>query len=112
MKKILLAVTSIVAYAICLSLGVSCLLFFVGTMISLEGRSGIERHPRFLPFCIAMGIAALLAVVAISIFNRKAAHKLGGSQWQWLIEMIAAVPLAIPMIWLWEMVFDALRKIF
>ena len=100
---------SILANAILLSLGMECLLNLLefAMAISLDST---PSYPRFIPFCVVLGIVALLGLVAILILNVKNSEKLKFTKLVWLWEYILAFVLSIPMLKLWEMLFDFLHK--
>lgn len=102
---------SILANAAFLGLGMECLLNLLALVMSIS-LDGKPSYPRFIPFCIILGIVALLGLSAMLILNIKASEKLGFTKNIWLIQYVFAVVLSIPMIKLWEMLFDFLRKIF
>ena len=102
---------SILANATFLSLGIESLLNLLSLSMAISLDS-VEKYPRFIPFCIILGIVALLGLSAMLILNIKASEKLGFTKNIWLIQYVFSVVLSIPMIKLWEMLFDFLRKIF
>ena len=112
MKKILLASAFIIAYAAFLSLGMECLLNLLSVFmaISLDGGAVTKQYPRFIPFCIIVGILALVALVAIFVINIKASDRFGFTKKLWWTQMIIAVVVSVPMIKLWETLFDFLQK--
>ena len=114
MKKILLVFTFIIAYATFLSLGTECLLNLLSVFmaVSLDGGSVTKQYPRFIPFCIIAGILALVSLVAVFVMNLKASDKFGFTKRLWWAQMIIAVVVSVPMIKLWETLFDFLHKTF
>ena len=104
----------ILANAAFLSLGTECLLNLLGfsMAISLDGKSVIEQYPRFIPFCAVLGIFALLGVISILFGNIKISEKLKFTKLIWYFQYIFALVLSIPMIKLWEMLFEFLQKTF
>ena len=102
----------ILANSAFLSLGSTCLLnLLVFSMaISLDGKSVAEQYPRFIPFCIILGIVALLGVVFLLLGNIKISEKLKFTKWIWYIQYIFALVLSIPMIKLWAFLFEFLQK--
>ena len=114
MKKILLASAFIIAYAAFLSLGMECLLNLLSVFmaISLDGGAVTKQYPRFIPFCIIVGILALVALVAVFVMNLKASDKFGFTKRLWWAQMIITVVISVPMIKLWETLFDFLQKTF
>lgn len=112
MKKFLLAFVFAIAYAIPLSICFECLLNLLGVAmaISLDGSAVSEQYPRFIPFCLIVVIFALASIVAIFILNLKASEKIVFTKSLWITEMIIAFVISIPMIKLWEMLFEFLQK--
>ena len=80
--------------------------------ISLDGAAVTKQYPRFIPFCIIVGILALVALVAVFVMNLKASDKFGFTKRHWWAQMIIAVLVSVPMIKLWETLFDFLQKTF
>ena len=114
MKKILLALAFAVAYAIFLGLGLECLLnlFGISMGIALDGSSVAKQYPRFIPFCLIVVFLALAALIGIFILNFKSSEKYEFTKKIWWSQMIIAFAISIPMIKLWEMLFDFLQKYF
>lgn len=112
MKKILLASAFIIAYAAFLSLGMECLLNLLSVFmaICIDGGAVTKQYPRFIPFCFIVGILALVALVAIFVINIKASDRFGFTKKLWWAQMIIAVVVSVPMIKLWETLFDFLQK--
>lgn len=113
-KRILLATLFTISYAIVFSIGIECLLNLLSVCfaISLDGRPIVEQYPRFIPFCVIIGFIALAAIVLIFVVNIKASERLGFTKSTWCVQMISAFAISIPMIRLWEMLFDFLQKAF
>ena len=103
-----------VANAALLSLGIECLLNLLASVmaVSLDAPSAAEQYPRFLPFCMVLGIVALLGLVAVLILNIKSSERLVFTKSAWIFEYVLAAVLSMPMIKLWEMLFDFLHKAF
>ena len=100
------------AYALFLSLGWTCLLNLAGIIFASAIDGGvIDEYPRFIPFCYAIGIFALISLVACFALNIKSASKSGFTRKSWAIEFICAFAASIPMAALWDMLFDLLQKI-
>ena len=100
---------TILANAAFLSLGFECLLNLLGLVMAISLDS-YPKYPRFIPFCIACGMVALLGLIAMLVLNIKASEKLSFTKLIWLLEYIFAVILSIPMIKLWDMLFEFLQK--
>ena len=90
--------------AIFLSLGLTCLLnlLSLAMAISLDGKSVVEQYPRFIPFCIILGIVALIGVIFLLFGNIKISGRLNFTKWLWCFQYIFALVLSIPMIKLWQ----------
>ena len=95
--------------AIFLSLGMTCLLNLLSISVGISLDSEIE-YLRFIPFCIIPGIVALLGVIFLLIGNIKISEKLKFTKWIWYVQYIFALILSIPMIKLWQMLFDFLQE--
>ena len=77
--------------------------------ISLDSAISV---PGWMPFCMVLGVIALLGLIAIIFINIKTSEKLGFTKWIWLCEYLPAFVLSVPMIKLWDMLFDLLQKAF
>ena len=113
MKKILIASAFIISYATFLSLGMECLLCLLGVAmaISLDGAAVTAQYPRFIPFCFIVGIVALAFIIVTFILNLKASGRFAFAKKLWWIEIAVALVLSLPMVKLWEIIFDLLHKI-
>ena len=100
---------SILANAAFLGLGMECLLNLLSLFMAISLDSAV-KYPRFVPFCVVLGIVALLGLIAMLILNIKFSEKLNFTKTIWIFEYIFALVLSIPMIKLWEMLFDFLQK--
>lgn len=109
MKKTAYMIISILANATFLSLGIESLLNLLSLSVAISLDSA-ERYPRFIPFCIVIGIVALLGLVAILVLNIKVSEKLGFTSSVWLFEYVVSFALSIPMIKIWEILFEFLQK--
>ena len=103
---------SILANAVFLSLGIECFLnlLALAMAISLDGSSAAEQYPRFIPFCVILGFVALIGVACMLFFNIRISEKLKFTKLVWYVQYISAFVLSIPMIKLWEILFDILEK--
>ena len=100
---------TILANAAFLSLGLECLLNLLGLAMAISVDSSAQ-YPRFIPFCIVCGIVALLGLIAMLILNIKLSEKLNFTKTIWILEYAFALILSIPMIKLWEILFEFLQK--
>ena len=114
MKKMILAITFALVSAIFLSLALECLLNLLGMAmaISLDGPPVTKQYPRFIPFCLIVGIFALASMIVTFILNLKASEKLRFTKKIWWMEMVISFVVSIPMIKPWEMLFEILQKTF
>lgn len=96
------------------SLIIACLLELAGICfaVSLDGRGVMERYPRFIPFCAVVGVLALGALAVVTAFNVKKAKSLGYTKSIWLIQYAFAFLGSVPLVFLWELLFDFLQKTF
>ena len=101
-----------VSYAGFFSLGMMCLLNLLGMAfsISLDGPSAIEEFPRFTFFCILVGLFCLIALIFLVILNINFSEKLNYRKRTWIIQSICAFVLSVPLLKIWEMLFDFLQK--
>ena len=101
-------------YAIFLSVGFTCLLNLLGCAmaISLDGNSVTGQYPRFIPFCLAVGIISLISLGLVWYLNFKLSEKMNYTNRKWTIQWICSVAVSFPMIKIWEMLFDFLQKTF
>ena len=114
MKKTVLAITFAVVFAIFLSLGLECMLnlFGLAMAVSLDSSSVTAQYPRFLPFCLTLGILALVAIIVTFVLNLKASEKLAFTKRIWVTEAMITGVISIPMIKPWEMMLEFLQKTF
>ena len=113
MKKIsfIILPTFTLGNTVFLSLGMTCLLDLLSISVGISLDTEIE-YPRFIPFCIILGIVALLGVGFLLLGNIKISEKLKFTKRAWYFQYIFALVLSIPMIKPWEMLFDFLQKTF
>ena len=109
MKKSICVILSTLANAALFSLGIECLLNLLSLSMAISLDS-VVKYPRFIPFCIVLGIVALLGLIAMLILNIKVSEKLGFTKTVWICEYVFALVLSLPMMNLWEMLFDFLQK--
>ena len=109
MKKVTYIILSILANAALFSLGIECLLNLLSLSMAISLDS-VVKYPRFIPFCIVLGIVALLGLVAMLVLNIKISEKLNFTKTIWIFEYVFALGLSIPMIKIWEMLFEFLQK--
>ena len=97
------------ANAALFSLGMSCLLHLLSLAMAISLDSSAQ-HPRFIPFCIVLGTLAFLGFIAMLILSAKISEKYSLTKSVWILAYVFAFILSIPMLKLWEMLFDFLQK--
>ena len=114
MKKFLSAFAFGVAYATFLSLVFECLLNLLGVSmgISLDSQGGIEQYPRFFLFCTIIGFFAFCILGIVFVLNLKVSQRQGCTKKFWCIQIILSLFVSIPMIKLWEGLFEFLQNKF
>ena len=104
-----------ISYIVFLSLAMESLLQFLGCGfgVSVDStKSNIELYPRFIPFCIAVGLFALLVLGLLAFFNIKHSEKLGYTKRLWIFQLVSVFVLSIPATEIWRMIFELLHKVF
>ena len=109
MKKSIYVILSILANAALFSLGIECLLNLLSLSMAISLDS-VVKYPRFIPFCTVLGIVALLGLVAMLVLNIKISEKFNFTKPIWIFEYALALVLSIPMIKIWETLFEFLQK--
>ena len=101
-----------VSYAGFFSLGMTCLLNLLAEAFgsALFGESAIEEFPRFIPFCLLVGLFCLIALIFLVILNINFSEKLNYRKRTWIVQSICAFVLSVPLLKVWEMLFDFLQK--
>lgn len=95
-------------HAALVSLGAVCFLNVAAITLSPFGSTG--SYPRFLPFCVIVGILAFAAWVILSI--RNARHLLNHDthlRWKIALEVVLTLILTLPGMWLWDTLFRWLQ---
>ena len=108
-KKTIFLPFSILVNSALFSLGIECLLNLLSLSMAISLDS-VVKYPRFIPFCIVLGIVVLLGLIAMLILHIKVSEKLGFTKTIWIFEYVYALVLSLPMMNLWEMLFDFLQK--
>jgi hypothetical protein len=101
-------------YAAFFSLGLACLLQLLGVAlgVAIDGSAVIRQYPRLIPFCLIVGIICLIALIALGFLNAKFSKKLNYTKAVWIIQSACAAIVSVPMIMLWERLFEFLQKVF
>jgi hypothetical protein len=114
--KVKIAIYSLltIGHACFFSMGMVCLLNLLGLLlsISLDGPPAIEQFPRFIPFCFIVGLIALISLIGLVILNVRFSINQQDHRRVPMIQSICALALAVPMMKLWELLFDFLQNTF
>ena len=110
-KKRIVVPVLIAINAALLGLGMTCLLHLFGLVLGMSLDS-TPSYPRFGPFCLLVGVAALLGLILVFLWNVKISEKYDFTKRTWLVQYVCALVLSVPMLGVWERVFDVLREIF
>ena len=97
-------------HAVLISLGAVCFLNVAAITLSPFGSTG--SYPRFLPFCVIVGLTALL--VWMYLLFRNAHHLLNHDihlRWKIALEVALTLLLTIPGMWLWDNLFHWLQQV-
>jgi hypothetical protein len=114
MKKTIFYVIFTISYASILSLGAECLLnlLSVTMAISLDGGAITDKYPRFIPFCLIVGVVTLILLISLIALNVKFSNKLKYCKNIWIAQSICAFLISVPMIGAWELLFRFLQASF
>lgn len=97
-------------HAALISLGAVCFLNVAAIVLTPFGSTG--SYPRFLPFCVIVGILAFAAWVVLSI--RNARHLLNHDthlRRKIALEVVLTLILTLPGMWLWENLLSWLQRV-
>ena len=95
----------IAAFAIFLSLGIECLLLFLSKAMALFDSSAFSWLELFF---LIVGLLSLIAVIATIIIDFKVSERLGFTKKIWWMQITVGIVASIPMVKLWETLFDGL----
>ena len=114
MKNYFLAIIFAIAYAIFFSLGLECLLNLLGLSmaIALDGAAITKQYPRFIPFCMIVGLGALVLLIATFVLNLKMSEKYDLTKKIWWIQSVFALILSFLTVKVWELLFEFLQRTF
>ena len=97
-------------YAVMLGAGLACLLRLLGMVMAVSLDSSVLReYPRFLPFCLLLGLGALIGLELLFAFNLKAAERAGYTKRTWYVQTVIVLLLALPAAWHWTALFTLLQ---
>ena len=113
-NKILVSVGFTALYTVFFSLGLACFLGVFGAFAaaSLDNVSATAVYPIFLPFCLIVGLLSLIVIIVALIYNAKLAKEVGLTTKAWIAEFVCTFVFSIPMLFLWEFVFEFLEEMF
>ncbi len=97
-------------HAALISLGAACALNAVAIVFTPFGSSG--QYPRFLPFCVIVGILAFASWVILFVLNAR--HLLNHDahlRWKIALEIAFTLLLAPAGMWLWENLLSWLQRV-
>ena len=97
-------------HAAVISLGAVCFLNVAAIVLTPFGSTG--SYPRFLPFCVIVGILAFAAWVILFVLNAR--HLLNHDthlRRKIALEVVLTLILTLPGMWLWENLLSWLQKI-
>ena len=97
-------------HAALVSLGAVCFLNVAAITLSPFGSTG--SYPRFLPFCVIVGILAFAAWVILFVLNaRYFLNHDTHLRWKIALEVALTLLLTIPGMWLWDKFFTWLQRV-
>ena len=97
-------------HAAVISLGAVCFLNVAAITLTPFGSTG--SYPRFVPFCVIMGILAFVGWVLLTICNAR--HLLNHDtylRWKITLEVALTLLLTPAGMWLWENLFSWLQRV-
>lgn len=100
----------VLGHAVLISLGAACALNAVGIVFTPFGSTG--SYPRFLPFCVIVGLLAFVGWALLTF--RNARYFLNHDthlRWKIALEVALTLLLTLPGMWLWENLLGWLQKI-
>ena len=113
MKKITNSIPLILytlGHAALVSLGAVCFLNVAAIVLTPFGSTG--SYPRFLPFCVIVGLLAFVGWALLTF--RNARHLLDHDahlRWKIALEVALTLLLTLPGMWLWENLLSWLQRV-
>ena len=102
-----------VLYSVCISLGLTCALNLFGICFALSLDGGvIEQYPRFIPFCLVVGLLSLTFLVLLLIVNIKYSQRLEYTEGAWCIQTVCVCIISFFAIKAWETLFELMQRVF
>ena len=99
-------------YAGFFGLGMMCLLNLLALAFgsALFNESAIDELTKFILVYILVGLFCLIALVFLVILNIKFSDKLNYGKRTWIVQSLCALVLSVPLLKVWELLFDFLSK--
>ena len=97
-------------HAAVISLGAVCFLNVAAIVLTPFGSTG--SYPRFLPFCVIVGLLAFVGWALLTF--RNARYFLNHDthlRWKIALEITLTLILTIPGMWLWDNLFSWLQRV-
>ena len=112
--KLILYPSFTLGYALFFSLGMCSLLELLGFVmsISLDGKPILEQYPRYVLFCIAVGVFSLIAMAFLFFLNLKASEKIKYNKLICILQSVCVLLISLPIVTFWQNLFGYLQKIF
>ena len=109
-KKVLFSILITLLAAVLFSLCMTCFLDLAGIALGAAIDSNIPRkYPRFLPFCLAVGLmAAVLLGITVWLCARKQ-DRLGWTKRTLVAALVSLVLLSVPLMAGWAALFELLQ---
>ena len=110
-RKVLTIALFAILCALFLGLGVECALNLLSLSFSVSVDAGsAPAYPRFVPFCRVVGGASFVAFVGAVALNIKLSDRLDYTDNMWKIQAALSLILTLPMVKLWELLFEYLQR--
>ena len=110
-QRILIVALFATVYALLVGLGIECALNLLSLSFSVSIDSGTaSAYPRFTPFCKIVGFSSLVALVGAVVLNIKLSDRLDYTDNMWKLQAALAVVLTLPMVKMWELLFEYLQR--
>ena len=97
-------------HAALISLGAVCFLNVAAIVLTPFGSTG--SYPRFLPFCVIVGLTALFAWMYLLFRNARYFLNYDTHlRWKIALEVALTLLLTLPGMWLWDKFFTWLQRV-
>ena len=100
-------------HSLVMGMGLACLLRLLGMAMAMSlDSSVVEEYPRFLPFCLLLGLGALVGLCLLTLFNLRTAKRVGYTKVTWSIQVALVLLLALPSARMWTELLSFLQFVF